>query len=136
MQYVPLWVDLECVSYIYILFIRISLQRLSFVASTTASFATTMGTVPVGPVSVRTRTPDTTALATITVSVSLFFATVISVYLLCPSVKAIHLYKSVPCISVLSTDYTSTSSAPTSSPSGKGTTHTDRPLQRYTLCAH
>ena len=29
-------------------------------ASTTASFATTMGTVPVGPVSVRTRTPDTT----------------------------------------------------------------------------
>ena len=28
-----------------------------------------MGTVPVGPVSVRTRTPDTTALATMAVSV-------------------------------------------------------------------
>ena len=70
-------------------------------ASTTASFATTMGTVPVGPVFVRTRTPDTTALATITVSVRVsFVATVISLYLLCASVKAIHLYKSVPCVSV------------------------------------
>ena len=47
----------------------ISVQRWSIAAPTTASFATTMGTVPVGPVSVRTRTPDTTALATMAVSV-------------------------------------------------------------------
>ena len=52
-----------------LIYVCISVQRLSFAASTTASFATTMGTVPVGPVSVRTRTPDTTALATMAVSV-------------------------------------------------------------------
>lgn len=36
-------------------------RSLSFAASATASFATTMGTVPMGPVSVHPRTPDTTA---------------------------------------------------------------------------
>ena len=38
--------------------------------------------------------------------------------------------QSVPCGSVLSTDYTSTSPAPTSSPSGNETTYTDHLLQR------
>ena len=49
-------------------FLCIILQKLSFVAWTTATFATTMGHAAMGLVSVRPRTPDTTALATMAVS--------------------------------------------------------------------
>ena len=61
---------ISCAAYVQrLIYVRNSVQSLSFAASTTASFATTMGTVPMGPVSVHPRTPDTTALATMAVSV-------------------------------------------------------------------